>query len=154
MKPQSFTTTIVTGPDGRAYLPVPFDPDAAWGPKATHHITGTVNGVRIRGPIGTFAGNRGVGIGASWLRDCTLAPGDSVHVTLAPEGPQREDLSEDIAAALAANPEAGAFFDSLATFYRSGYLRWINATKRHPDVRAARIAEMIKLLSAGIKQRR
>jgi len=51
---------------------------------------------------------------------------------LASEGRQRGD----IAAALAANPAAGAFFDTLAHFYRKSYLRWIDAATRPPDVRA------------------
>ena len=69
------------------------------------------------------------------------------------EGPQRTDLAPDVAAALEAEPAAAAFFDSLAQFYRRGYLRWIDATKRSPEKRAARIAEMIELLTAGIKER-
>ena len=72
---------------------------------------------------------------------------------IAPEGPQRDDLADDVAAALAANPDGGAFFDSLAQFYRRGYLRWIDATKRRPEQRADRFVEMVKLLQAGVKQR-
>ena len=72
---------------------------------------------------------------------------------LAPEGPQRDDLADDVAAALEAEPEAAAFFDSLAQFYRRAYLRWIDATKRRPDVRAERIAAMLELLKAGKKER-
>jgi uncharacterized protein YdeI (YjbR/CyaY-like superfamily) len=74
-------------------------------------------------------------------------------VALAPEGPQRDNLAPDIAAALEAEPEAGAFFDSLAQFYRNAYLRWIDSTKRSPDLRAARIDETVALLKAGVKQR-
>jgi uncharacterized protein YdeI (YjbR/CyaY-like superfamily) len=70
-----------------------------------------------------------------------------------PEGPQRDDLADDIAAALDANPGAGEFFDSLAQFYRKAYLRWIDATKRRPEQRAQRIAEVIGLLNAGVKER-
>ena len=81
------------------------------------------------------------------------AIGDDVTVELTQEGPQRGDLADDIAAAFAANPAAGAFFDTLAQFYRKAYLRWIDATTRRPDVRAARIAEVVDLLAAGIKQR-
>ena len=92
-------------------------------------------------------------LNASWRRDCGVTPGDKVSVVLAPEGPQRSDLAPDVAAALDATPEAGAFFDSLAQFYRRGYLRWIDATKRSPDKRAARIAEMVELLQAGKKER-
>ena len=81
---------------------------------------------------------------------CALAVGDEVIVELAPEGPQRGDLA-DIAAALAANPAAAAFLDTLAQFYRNAYRRWIDATTRRPDLRAARIAEVVHLLAAGMK---
>ena len=47
-----------------------------------------------------------------------IAIDDEVTVELVPEGPQRGDLAEDIAGALAADPAAGAFFDTLAQFYR------------------------------------
>lgn len=72
---------------------------------------------------------------------------------MAPEGPQREDLPSDLAAALADNPAAGAFFDSLAQFYRKGYLRWIEATLRTPQRRTERIAEVVRLLADGHKSR-
>jgi uncharacterized protein YdeI (YjbR/CyaY-like superfamily) len=49
---------------------------------------------------------------------------------------------------------AGEFFDSLAQFYRKAYLTWIDATKRSPETRAARISESIELLKAGVKQPR
>ena len=69
------------------------------------------------------------------------------------EGPQRGDLADDIAAALAATPAAGAFFDTLAQFYRKAYQRYVDATTRRPDLRAARIAEVVGLLAGGIKER-
>jgi uncharacterized protein YdeI (YjbR/CyaY-like superfamily) len=83
-----------------------------------------------------------------------VSAGDTVHVLIEPEGPQRADLADDIAGALAASPSAAAFFDGLAQFYRRGYLRWIDATKRRPDVRAERIARMVELLEAGVKDYR
>jgi len=88
-----------------------------------------------------------------WMRDAGVVADDDVIVELAPEGPQRGDLADDIAAALEASPAAGAFFDTLAQFYRKAYLRWIDATTRRPDLRAARIEEVVQLLAAGIKQR-
>jgi hypothetical protein len=41
-----------------------------------------------------------------------------------------------------------------AQFYRRAYLFYIDATKRRPDERVARIDEVVGLLAAGIKQRR
>jgi uncharacterized protein YdeI (YjbR/CyaY-like superfamily) len=87
------------------------------------------------------------------MQHADIEVGSQVLVELSPEGPQRGDLAEDIAAALVANPAAGAFFDTLAQFYRKGYLRYIDATKRRPDLRAARIAEVTGLLASGIKER-
>jgi uncharacterized protein YdeI (YjbR/CyaY-like superfamily) len=70
-----------------------------------------------------------------------------------PVAAQREELADDVAAALAADPTAAAFFDSLAQFYRKAYVRWIDATTRDPGLRARRIAEVTRLLGAGVKQR-
>lgn len=70
--------------------------------------------------------------------DDGLAAGTEVEVE--PEGPQRADPAADVTEALAADPQVGEFFDALAQFYRRGYLRWVGATKRSPDLRAQRIA--------------
>src|SRR5262245_26259166 len=108
--------------------------------------------MRVRATIETRDGQRGFTISRLWRHESAVA-GEVVEVEIMPEGPQREDLAEDIAAALDANPRAGAFFDSLAQFYRRGYLRWINATTRSPAKRAERIAETVRLLEAGLKER-
>jgi hypothetical protein len=153
VRSQQFTATVVAAGRGRVLIPVPFDPDTVWGAKPRHHIGGTVNLRRVRGVVERVGDGYGFTLGAAWLRDCGLAAGDAVAVDIAPEGPQRADLADDIAAALDAHPDAAAFFDSLAQFYRRAYLRWIDATKRHPEQRPRRIAEVIDLLAAGHKQR-
>jgi hypothetical protein len=153
MRLQRFRAVVASGPGGRAVIAVPFDPDETWGVKTEHPVGGTIDGRRIRGRLSPAGGAWALTITPMWLRDTGTAIGDDVTVELAPEGPQRADLADDIAAALAANPEAAAFFDTLAQFYRKAYLRWIDATKRRPHVRAARIAEVVDLLAAGIKQR-
>ncbi len=144
---------VTTDRKGRVLVPVPFDPDEAWGDKPEHHVAGTVNGRSVRAVIEKLGDGRGILLGSAWRRDCGIGPDDEVAVVLWPEGPQRDDLAPDVVAALAAEPVAAAFFDSLAQFYRTAYLRWIDATKRRPDVRAARIAEMVQLCKDGIKER-
>jgi hypothetical protein len=148
-----FTATVLGDPKKRVVVPLPFEPDDAWGPKPAHPVAGSVNGVRVRAVVEVVDDGWGIVLGPAWRRDFGIAPGDEVEVILSPEGPQREDLAEDIAAALAAEPEAGAFFDGLAQFYRRAYLRWIDATKRRPEVRAERIVAVVDLLKAGIKER-
>jgi len=49
--------------------------------------------------------------------------------------------------------EKGRVYIPLPFDPAEGYFRWIDATKRRPDVRAARIAERVELLKAGRKQR-
>ncbi|MET8354340.1 MULTISPECIES: YdeI/OmpD-associated family protein [unclassified Micromonospora] len=150
---QQFTATVTGATRGRVLIPVPFNPDTVWGAKPAHHIRGTVNGIGVRAVVEPAGDVFGFTLGPAWLRCCGLAAGDTVSVTIEPEGPQRGDLAEDVAAALDAQPQAGAFFDSLAQFYRRAYLRRIDATKRQPEQRPQRIAEMIELLKAGHKER-
>jgi len=153
MQPRRFTAIVAAADRGKLLVPVPFDPDGVWGAKQRHHIAGTVNGIRVRAIIERMDDGFGLTLGRTSPASFGVDVGDEVTVEIAPEGPQRGDLAEDVAAALTANPDAGAFFDSLAQFYRRGYLRWIDATKRRPEQRAERIAEMVVLLKAAVKQR-
>jgi hypothetical protein len=151
--PISFSATVTTDGRRRVLVPVPFDPDDAWGPKPQHHVHGTVDGMGVRAVVEPLGDGHGILLGPAWRRDCGIGPGRVVDVVLEAEGPQREHLAPDVAAALEAAPDAAAFFDSLAQFYTRAYLRWIDATRRRPDLRAARIAEMVRLLEAGHKER-
>ena len=153
MRVQRFRAKIAAGPRGRGVIAVPFDPDQAWGAKAEHPVGGAIDGRHVRGTIAPDGGGWAFTVTPMWMRDTGVAVGDDVIIELTPEGPQRGDLADDVAAALEANPDAAAFFDTLAQFYRKAYLRWIDATTRRPDLRAARIAEVVDLLAAGIKQR-
>jgi len=153
MKSQRFSATVAAVGRGSLLVPVPFDPNEVWGAKRRHHVNGTVNGVRVRAVIEPFDDGFGFTLGPTSPSRAGLAAGDRVKVDIAPEGPQRDDLAADVAEALAANPAAAEFFDSLAQFYRRGYLRWIDATRRRPEERPVRIAEMVRLLEAGIKER-
>jgi hypothetical protein len=148
-----FRVVVSVDRRGRATVPVPFDPDDAWGAKPRHHVAGTIGDCDMRGVIDKAPSGHVIVLGPAWTRDRHLTDGAAVDVAIHPEGPQRGDLAPDIAAALDASPEAGAFFDSLAQFYRNAYLRWIDATKRRPDQRPVRIAEVIRLLEDHQKQR-
>ncbi len=153
MRVMRFGARVAAGPRGSGIIAVPFDPDETWGAKAAHHVNGTVSGCRVRVTIAPGEGGWAFPLSPSRMRDQGFEVGAEVACELAPEGPQRGDLADDIAAALEANPAAGAFFDTLAQFYRKAYLRYIDATTRRPDVRAARIAEVTDLCASGVKER-
>jgi Bacteriocin-protection, YdeI or OmpD-Associated/Domain of unknown function (DUF1905) len=148
-----FHARISVDPRGHAVITVPFDPDEAWGAKAVHHVNGTVNGCRVRVTLAPGDSGWAFTLNPARMRATRTAAGSDAIVELAPEGPQRGDLADDISAALAASPAAGAFFDTLAQFYRKAYLRYIDATTRRPDLRAARIAEVVGLLADGVRER-
>ena len=48
MGSQRFRGIIAAGPRDSAVIMVPFDPDEAWGTKASHPVSGTVGDRRIR----------------------------------------------------------------------------------------------------------
>lgn len=151
MSPKSFKATI-TKSGSRTYIDIPFSPDEAWGVKQRHYVTGAINGYKIRASLGAAHGQFFLPLGDVWRRDSGLQAGADVEVTLSPEGPQLDSLSPDVAAALDAEPEAKAYFESLATFYRNNFIRAIEGVKR-PETRSKNLTEMITLLKAGKKQR-
>lgn len=142
----------VTEAGMRVFVAVPFDPNARWGLKPRHHVTGSVGGQKWRGAL-MHDGERWVlPLGPAWRRDNGVGVGAEVEVLLSPEGPQMDNVAADIAAALEREPEAVAFFEGLPSFYRRNYMRWIDDAKR-PATRAARIAEMVALLRNGQRER-
>jgi hypothetical protein len=151
MSTQRFTTVVIKQ-GSRTSIAIPFNPNEVWGVRQRHHITGTIDGCAVRGSLGSDGNQYFLPLGAAWRRDNGVEADAEVEVVLAPEGPQVDTLAPDILAALDAEPEASAFFASLATFYRNGYIRWIEGAKR-PETRSTRIAEMLSLLKAGKKQR-
>jgi hypothetical protein len=150
---QSFRARLEGSERGRVYLVLPFDPVKVWGLRTRYHVRGTINGIGVRGVLQRFGKGYFLPLGPVYRRGAGLQLGDAVSVVLMLEGPQRDSVAPDIAGALAAEPDAARFFDGLATFYRKNYLRWIDATKRNPGLRAQRIAELVELMKAGKKMR-
>ena len=96
-----YDTIVTKGARGRVMVPVPFDPGPGHGvPKPQHHVAGTVNGMGVRAVIETTR-ERPAEVRARsrpGVRDCrAVDPGDTVvAVALDPEGPQRDDLADDL----------------------------------------------------------
>lgn len=148
---QTFTAQLSVRGTSVAIV-VPFDPNAVWGQKERHDVSGFVGGRNIRGPLQEDRDGLALVLGPAWLRDAELDLSATVEVTLAPVGPQLDNLHPDFRDALLANGEARAFFESLPTFYRKNYVRWIEDAKRE-ETRTKRIAEAIKLLEQKVRQR-
>jgi hypothetical protein len=152
MSTQRFETTVQQTGD-RFYIELPFDPDEVWGAKERHYVSVSINN---EGSGRVFLDTNGspalFWFGLSWVQDHEIEAGQTVEVAIEPCGPQLEDLASDIVAALEADSDARAFFESLASYYRRNYIRWIEDAKK-PETRSRRIAEMMGLLKAGKKQK-
>ena len=147
MSPQRFVATVETA-GTKTYVEIPFDPNTVWGDKDRHYVAGTLDSQRIRGLL-AFDGEQFVlPLGPAWLRDNDVSAGAKVTIALEPDGPVVGSLESDIAAALASDPEAKRFFESIAPFYRKNAIRWIESAKR-AETRASRIVEAVRLLKAG-----
>jgi hypothetical protein len=150
---RTFKALLEAGTRGSGYVRLPFEPAEAWGDRDRYHVSGKLGGLGVRGVLAQHDGDVVLTIGAAWLRDCPLKPGMEVEVVLAPEGAQLDELDADVVAALASEPDAARFFESLAQFYRNAYLKWLDGAKRRPEVRRQRLAEFVDLLRAGRKSR-
>jgi len=148
---QRFQASIVKS-GSKTVIVIPFKPAEVWGNRQRYHVTGSINGGKYRGPLGFDGDDYFLSLGAAWRRDQGMEAGQQVEVELTPEGPQSDTLSPDIVAVLDYEPQARMYFESLATFYRNGYIKWVEGARR-PETRRARIAEMVSLLKAGKKQR-
>ncbi len=152
MNQKTFTATLEPRRGGGVAVLVPFDPAQEWGDKERHDVTGTIGGHKVRGKLSLIDGQHYLELGPSWCRDPSVAAGARVSVSLGPEGPQVDSMAPDLAEAFERAPEARRFFESLATFYRKNFIRWIEQAKR-PETRANRIAETIATLQAGKRER-
>lgn len=134
------------------FVTIPFSPREVWGTKPRYYVTGTINGIAIRGTLGASGQDYFLRLGAAWLRDSGIQPGATLRVNLSLEGPQENNLAPDIVTALSNSPTAKAFFDRLPTYYRKNYIRWIESAKREAT-RAKRIDDMVKLLEEERRER-
>jgi hypothetical protein len=147
-----FRIAAMGRPGGGHSIAIPFDPGTAWGERDQYHVHGTVGGNRFRGALAPGDGAWSLNLGPAWCRTPGFRPGDEVEVVMAPEGPQSTTMGADAANAFTAAPTAARFFDSLPSFYRNNYARWIETAKR-PETRARRIRETVELCRRGVRER-
>jgi hypothetical protein len=146
-----FTAVLdeATGPGGRR-VACPFDARELLG-EARPPVVGTVNGTPFRSRLAVYAGITYLGFTREVREAAGIDVGDTVDVELARDDAPREvDVPPELAAALAAAPDAKAFFDGLAFTHRKEYAQWI-ATAKREDTRTARVEKAVVMLRAGTK---
>jgi hypothetical protein len=85
------------------FVAIPFSPREVWGAKPRYHVTGTINGISVRGTLGALGQDYFLRLGAVWMRDSEIEPGGKVSVKLSLEDPQEGKIESDIPKAIPDN---------------------------------------------------
>ena len=144
------TTVAATG--NNTGIVVPDDAIERLGAGRRPAVVVNVNGYEYRNTVAVMGGKHMISISAAVRKETGLKGGDPIHVTLTvAQTPREVDVPGDFAGALAADPEAKAFFDKLSNSLQRYHVDTINAAKT-TATRQRRIEKAISLFREG-KQR-
>jgi len=145
----SFRSTLTQAPGGKATgIVVPPEVIAALGQGKRPAVLVTLNDYEYRTTIGTMTGNQMIPVSAAVRTAAGISAGDPVDVKLAPDAAPRDvSLPADLAAALAANPDAAAFFSTLANSLQRYHVDNINGAKTG-ETRQRRVDKAVQLFLA------
>src|SRR3954449_5354525 len=111
-----------------------------------------VNGYPYRNTVAVMGGKHMISISAAVRKATGLTGGDPIRVTLSlPDGPREVDVPADFADALAADPEAAAFFARLSNSLQRYHVDNVNGAKA-AETRQRRIDKAIALFGEGRKR--
>ena len=111
-----------------------------------------LDGYVYRSTVAVMGGRHLVSVSAAVRQATGLAAGDPVRVTLTlADTPREVDVPDDLAAALAADATAGAFFAGLSNSLQRYHVGTVTGAKS-PETRRRRIDKAIALFREG-KQR-
>jgi Bacteriocin-protection, YdeI or OmpD-Associated/Domain of unknown function (DUF1905) len=140
-----FEAVVQSEESGGSFIEVPLEVRAVFG-RARPPVKVTIGGFTWRTTIAVYGGRSMIGLRRDVRQAADVVPGDSVTVEVAlDEEPRVVPVPDDLERALAAAPDARAFFDTLSYTHRKAYVRRIEEAKR-ADTRARRIAETLDLL--------
>ena len=93
-----------------------------------------VNGYQYRSTVGVMGGQHMISISAAVRKDTGLQGGDPIRVTLTlADSPREVDVPDDLAAALAADQAAAAFFPTLSNSMRRYHVDNVNRRQERRD---------------------
>jgi hypothetical protein len=144
-----FETTILQTGTNTTGIAVPSEVVEALGAGKKPAVSVTVNGHTYRSSIASMGGTFMISLSAENRAAAGVAGGDTVEVDLDLDTAPREvDVPDDLAAALAAVPEAKAFFESLSYSNKRRHVMQIDAAKT-AETRQRRIQKAVALFAEG-----
>jgi hypothetical protein len=112
-------------------------------------VVATVNGYTWRTSIARMGGEFLLGLNREVREGACVQTDDEVDVSVALDTAPREvEVPEALAAALAADPEAGAIYEGMAFTHRKEYARWIAEAKKE-ETRQRRVRQAVEMIRAG-----
>jgi Bacteriocin-protection, YdeI or OmpD-Associated/Domain of unknown function (DUF1905) len=147
----TFETTVAASGNNTGIV-VPVEAIERLGAGRRPPVLVEVNGYQYRNTVAVMGGKHMIGISAAVRKATGLRSGDPIRVTLSlAEGPREVDVPADFAEALAADPEAAAFFARLSNSLRRYHVDNINGAKA-AETRRRRIDNAIALFRDGRKR--
>ena len=146
-----FRTTIQLEGKTATGFRVPPEVVAALGGGKRPAVTVTIGGHTYRSTVAAYGDVFMLPLAAEHRSAAGVAAGDEVEVELAPDTAPREvEVPADLAAALAAEPEARAFFDGLSYSNRRWFVLSVEGAKA-PETRQRRVDKAVAMLREGRK---
>lgn len=144
-----FRTRIQQTGNGPTGIEVPAEVMAELGPAKRYPITVTVGGHTYRSSVAWYKGAYMISLSAENRAAAGVNGGDEVEVEIEHDTAPREvEQPEDFAAALAANPAAKAFYDTLSFSNQRRVVEPIGQAKT-AETRQRRLDKAITNLAAG-----
>lgn len=150
---ESLTLTAATleprGPAG-AFLLTDDQVAALGAGKKAFPVTLTVNGVTLPLRLARMGGENLVGLAKAARQQAGVELGEAYDIHLVAETAERTvEVPDDLAAALAADPQAQDRFTALAPSHRKEYVRWVTEAKKEAT-RADRVARTVERVRDGL----
>jgi Bacteriocin-protection, YdeI or OmpD-Associated/Domain of unknown function (DUF1905) len=145
--PERFQATLQVEGRTATFFEVPLDVPAIFG-RARPPVRVTIGGHTYRSTVAVYGGRYFLPLNRQNREAAGVAAGEWIAVELEADTEERTvDVPDDLRAALDANTEARAAFDSLSYSHRKEYADWVAEAKRE-ETRARRIAQTLERLRA------
>jgi hypothetical protein len=152
MAPSVTFDTTVTATGNNTGIVVPDNLIDELGAGRRPAVVVTVNGYEYRNTVGVMGGKHMISISAAVRKETGLQGGDPIHVTLTlADTPREVAVPDDFAAALSADPDAGAFFAALSNSLQRYHVDSVTEAKT-AETRQRRIEKAISLFREGKKR--
>ncbi len=146
---QAFRATIIQTGRTACGIQVPETVVTALGGSKRPAVVVTLDGYTYRSTVAPMGSEWWLGVNSQHREASGLRAGDEVEVTLALDTAPRElEIPAELAAALAATPDAKAFFDGLSYSNKRVFTLSVEGTN-NPATKARRVEKAVALMREG-----